>query len=184
MLKQIGYRATAGAFQNEDEMNSYSASIDHWLFDNIKNRGFERYEDLHIDQIDPAWKSREYWISGGLAAFREAVHLRDQHELDFAIVLAFSLKVDDETRGIDFRTAEGLEAMLDASPPSLYLFQKGKEPWTESGVREGTVVAENIRVSEVDPGIFGTPNVVSRCYYMEFRQVEFKELSRTLFLEG
>jgi len=158
--------------------------IQNWMLSNIKKQGYERYDDLHIDQIDQRWKARDSWIEGGFEAFRLAVDIRNQHAPSFSVVLAFSLTAGDEPQGLDFRTLQEMNAELSSSPPSVYLFQKGKEPWTETGLRDGVVVADNIMVENMSPDTFGSLAQTNSCYYMEFRQIEFGEYSRSIFVAG
>jgi hypothetical protein len=165
-------------------MNRRVLVIEKWLLENLKNKAYERYDDLHIDQIDDAWKSRDSWIEGGLEAFRMAVELRDRHDLNFVVALAYSLIANEEPHGMDFRTTEELRARLDYSPPSLYLFQEGRSPRTETTILDGKVVAENISIKDVDPNILGIHFHAKSCYYMEFKQTRFSEYSRSLIIEG
>lgn len=165
-------------------MDRRDLAIENWLLENIKSKGYERYDDFHIDQIDDAWKSREFWVEGGLEAFRMAVDLRDRHGLNFGVALAYSLIANEEPCGIDFGTPEELRARLNHSSPSLYLFQTGKGPRTETGILNGKIVAENISAKNVDPSVLGIHFHVESCYYMEFKQTQFNEYSRTLFIEG
>ena len=32
----------------------------------VSHGGLDRYDDLHVDQIDPNWKARAFWVSAGL----------------------------------------------------------------------------------------------------------------------
>jgi hypothetical protein len=159
--------------------------IENWMLSSLKNHGYDRYEDLHIDRINQAWKPRDSWFEGGLEAFRLAVDIRNQHAPGFSIVLTLALAAGNTPRGANFQTLEEIKAQLAASPPSLYLFQKGKEPWTKTGLRDSGVVADEIVVENMSHN-----NALKRlaqtisCYYMEFRQIEFNEYSRAIFVTG
>jgi hypothetical protein len=67
-------------------------SIEAWMLTTVRDGGVVRMEDLHIDRIDETWKAREYWIQGGLEAFRLALMLRDRRQIPFAVALGFSLE--------------------------------------------------------------------------------------------
>lgn len=86
--------------------------------------GRERLDDLHVDQIDAEWGSRDRWVDAGLEALRLAVELRDAHHLDVAVVLAFSL---NSPAIHPFKERRDFEAAVDWSPPSLYLFRPGTQ---------------------------------------------------------
>jgi len=99
-----------------------------WMLDIVADGGIERYDDLHIDAIDENWKPREQWTKAGIEAYRIALDLRDGHDLPFVVSVTFSLEAGERVRGVDFQTQEGFQQRLDHTPPSLYLFERGKEP--------------------------------------------------------
>jgi hypothetical protein len=158
--------------------------IQSWMHSNIKNKGYERFDDLHIDNIDRRWKAREFWIEGGFEAFRIAVDIRNQQAPNFTVVLAFALIAGKEPRGLNFHNLKQMKAELGSSPPSLYLFQKGREPWTDVGLRDRELVADSVVLKNVSCHSLGCPAEANSCQYMEFRQIDFDEYSRTLFIAG
>jgi len=158
--------------------------IESWMLSNLKNQGYDRYEDLHIDHIDQAWKARDSWTEGGFEAFRIAVNIRNRHSPSFSVVLAFALTSGKEPRGLDFRNQKEMKVRLSSSPPSLYIFKKGTEPWTEKGIRDSSAVADNIVVENISCDVVGSPDQSKSCYYMEFRQIEFGDYSRSVFVSG
>lgn len=165
-------------------MNSNSKTIENWMLSNVETKGYERYDDLHVDQIDSAWRSRDSWIDAGFAAFQTAIDIRDCNGLNLVVVLAYSLISSEKPLGIDFETRKELQARLDQSPPSLYLFPRGREPRTQTGILGGENIATNVVVKDVNPHVLGASTKIKRCYYMEFKQAGFEEYSRTLFVEG
>jgi len=63
-------------------------------------------------------------------------------------------------------TSSDLAAQMDCSPPSLYLFQKGREPWIE----RGGVELEPFAGGSIAFSQGGLPLGRAQCYYMEFEQ--------------
>jgi hypothetical protein len=173
-----------GASQNSDVGERYLKVIQAWMLANVQNRGYERFDDLHVDRIDPDWKPREKWIDAGIRAFRLAIDLRDREQLSFTVALAYSLAaLKPPHRGTDFRTREELESQLGSSPPSLYLFARGDEPWTKSSIRKADAIADSLVVKDLPPDFLGVA-IGKRWYYIEFRQAKFDEWSRNVFVEG
>jgi len=148
--------------------------VEKWLSTIVRDSGIDRYDDLHVDQIDPGWAAKEEWIRAGLEAFGIAARLRDFHGMELTVVLAFSLESGEEPRGVTFRTSSELQAELDWSPPSLYLFPAKHEPWIE---RCGDFVTLDASL------VFNMPEGLA-CYYMEFKSPESAEYSRSVFLAG
>ena len=150
--------------------------IEHWMLGIIRDGGVQRFDDLHIDKIDSAWKSKSVWIDGGLEAFSLALEIRNLHRLSFDVGLGFSLEADDQLRGVDFRTREEFLQRLDWSPPSLYLFDRGQEPDRQTAAAGGAV-------QDIDPTILGLRGH-ARCYYLEFKTQEDNEFRRSVFFVG
>ena len=150
------------------------ARIEAWMTTVARDGGVERYDDLHIDQIDPKWAAREHWLQAGLEAYCIGVRLRDTHRLDLTAALALSLVSGERRRGVTFKTPNELQAELDWSPPSLYLFHREREPWIQPGA--GAIPLDAVAV-------FHAPEARD-CYYMEFKQTGSAEYSRSVFLPG
>jgi hypothetical protein len=121
----------------------------------------------------PDWKPREMWIQGGLEAFRIALLERDRHQLHFIVGLGFSLEPEEQFAHVDFQTEEQFMSRVDWSPPSLYLFEPGKEPSI------GTTVVRKLN-RNLFPGLAQTAS----CYCAEFRETRTNEYRRNVFLEG
>jgi hypothetical protein len=148
--------------------------IEQWMLAIVSDGGVRRFDDLHIDQVDPEWTQRSQWIAGGLEALRIAIDIRNRNQLPFAVGLGFSLESGDHPRGVDFRTKEEFCERLDWSPPSLYLFHRGEEPHTET---------THAAVHHLDPAILGAEGNL-HCYYLEFRQQDSADYYRSIFVEG
>jgi hypothetical protein len=157
-------------------LNDERSRIEQWMLAIISDGGVDRFDDLHIDQLNPRWGDKNRWIEGGVEAFRTALSVRNQHRLPFTVCLAFSLVATDQPCGIDFQTREDLLAKLDWSPPSLYLFDRGKEPGKQIAPTEGAVQV-------LDPAICGA-QADDRCYYLEFKPEDDDEFRRSVWVEG
>jgi len=153
--------------------------VETWMSDCVQSGGIERYDELHIDRIDQAWRAPEVWISSSLEALQLAISIRDSAGYrDLSVALAFSLQSTLQRKGVDFTTKEELEARLDRTPPSLYIFHRGKEPWIRAEA-EGVMT-----VKKIDVSIFGPSLGPKECFYMEFKQPEEDEYYRSVFLAG
>ena len=52
-------------------------TIERWLVDAIENDGYRRFDDLHIDEIDPRYQEPSRWLSGIVRALNQAPAIRD-----------------------------------------------------------------------------------------------------------
>jgi hypothetical protein len=142
-----------------------------------RDGGISRYDDLHVDQIDRVWKSREQWIPAALSSYEVAVEIRNEQKSDLSVVLAFSLESGEYPRRLVPHNLAELEANLHATPPSLYLFRPGTEFWTQE--------ADQMTVQDIDwASLFGTMTSIKRCIYMKFRRPSSGEHIRSLFVTG
>ena len=134
----------------------HEQAIKEWMLRVVSDGGIERFDDLHVDLIDEAWKDRNRWVEAGSESYRIARDLRSEFDLPLTVSIAFSLKPDHRDGSVDFQRLGDLESQLDHSPPSLYLFRKGSEPW----IGRNATHIESLR------GL----DLTGSCYYLEFQQ--------------
>ena len=162
---------------------SHESVIESWIRSTLGTGGIERFDDLHIDQIDAGWKKRETWMNAGFKALQMAIALKDRYHLPVDITLAFSLLSGRVPRGIDFKNEAELEKRSDWSPPSLYLVHPGSKPWFRPGADLENDPATLI-VKEISPQQLGISHPFENCYHVEFRPKASSEYLRTLFFMG
>jgi hypothetical protein len=144
----------------------------------IRDGGIDRHDDLHIDEVDRQWKLRKNWVAGAFESYRVAVTIRDRLNLNISIVLAFALVADSEWAGMEPVNLRDIEAQLAWMPPSIYAFRPGMEFWNQLGSAGARCVLKRLGTSafaDLEP---------KACYYMEFRNEETDELSRSFFVHA
>ncbi len=152
--------------------------IETWMSGCVQNGGIERHDELHIDRIDEAWRVPGVWIAASLETLALATSIRDSAGYrDLSVVLAFSLKSTPQKKGVDFTTKEELAERLSHTPPSLYMFYRGREPWIQAQ-------ADCMTVRKIDVGIFGPSVGLKECFYMEFKEPGQDAYYRSVFLAG
>lgn len=161
----------------------HESVIESWMRSTLKTNGIERFDDLHIDQIDVGWKKRETWMDAGFKALKIAIALRDRYHLPVDITLAFSLLSGRVPYGIDFKNDVELEKRFDWSPPSLYLLDPGSKPWSQTH-KDLESDPKTLIVKEISPQQLGISQPFENCYHVEFRPRESSEYRRTLFFMG
>ena len=100
-----------------------------WLKKVRLEGGIERFHDLHIDDVSLLFRERATWVQGGLECLASAEKIILAEGGREVVALAMSLESTNTPKGIDFQNRSELTAMLDWSPPSLYIFLKDREPW-------------------------------------------------------
>ncbi|MGA2434849.1 MAG: hypothetical protein ABSG25_06145 [Bryobacteraceae bacterium] len=149
-------------------------SIETWMLATMQGDAIERFDDLHIDEIDKEWgKNRSLWMQGTLEAHHLALQLRDKHQLPVTVAVAFSLNATTESIGVNFQTTDDLLKQINWMPPSLYLFRLGKEPW-----------ADKAGFQEIDIAGLGASEPGVRCLYFELKPEDSDEYRRDVFFAG
>jgi len=110
-----------GCFPRSKVMTKYD-KISKWVTETIESRGDLRYDDLHVDQVDPEFRKRELWVYGGMECLQLALKARDVRGAEFTVALAFSLEAGDRPLGLNFEDLTGLESQFDLSPPFFVPF--------------------------------------------------------------
>jgi hypothetical protein len=165
----------------------HRAVVQSWFDSAINNGGIDRYDDLHVDQIDSDWKPRSKWIASALESFEMALEVRDadvgnQH---LTVVLAFALESDVHPQGMTFHNREELEKAFCSTPPSLYLLRPGDEFWTQAEESKGDKVSDDLVINTLSASeLFGEMPENIKCIYMEYMRKDDEEYSRDLFLAG
>jgi hypothetical protein len=85
-------------------------------------------DDLHIDEIDEAYRDRSVWVEGGIWCLEAALSIRELRRLDVQLALGFGLRSSQLPRGRNFADWAELTQELNDSPPSLYLWKRGADP--------------------------------------------------------
>jgi hypothetical protein len=164
----------------QTNIHEHQSRIRSWMLAITKGGGIDRYDELHLDRIETAWRDRQKWTSAGLLAFDLALNIRDQEHLPFSVVLGFSLKSGVQQKSVEFRSLADVENELSETPLSLYLFRPGQEPWTEIGCGRSN---QGVSIRKVNPVVFGLPLRTKECFYFEF-QSGGNEYSRSILLAG
>jgi hypothetical protein len=139
--------------------------VENWMRMVLATGGIERFDDLHIDQIDPAWRDRESWVEGCSNALTLARELKETIAPEKTLVIMCGLTRDDREVAPP-RSPTELAVQMDWTPPSIYLFDSDNEPWVDSGRVKVTLTASMFPAS-------------SECFVMDFNTEEHDEPRRT-----
>lgn len=142
----------------------------------------EQYHDLHIDEIDPvAWKDRSHWVEGAVIALQLATVAAADLNLPHTVALAFSLGEVPAASPLDPTHLINIEDHIDWSPPSLYCFNVGSEPWLIAyDPTEYTVLVDTLPPSQV----CGLSLCCQQAMLLQFKSPASDAFSVTLFVLG
>jgi len=169
------------------EINRHRAKIMKWFDAVIHDGGIDRYDHLHVDYIDKAWKSRRTWISAALESFELALKIRDDsaREQPLIIVLTFDLKGDVRPLGITFHDRRELQKNLWYIPPSLYVFRRGGGFWNQMEEYKKNATDYDVIIKKLNaPALFGETRGIVECIYTETMRPDDEEYSRHVHLAG
>jgi len=165
--------------------NLHKKRIQSWFDTVIHDGGIDRFDELHVDVIDKARKSKKSWISAALESFEIALEVREEDESGqkLTIVLSFALVDDVEPLGVTFHDRESLEKNLSYSPPSILVFRKDNDflkylKSSEIGAVSGGSALIKLNANE----LFGELHRPVTCIYSENKRPEDDEYRRILYL--
>jgi hypothetical protein len=154
----------------EKTSNARGIVIEEWMRMVLATGGIERFDDLHIDQIDPAWRDRDSWLKGSADALNLAQQLKKSIAAEKTLAMMCALVSEDREFTLP-RSPTELSEQMDWTPPSLYLFDPGNEPWVDS------------QIVTIKPT--GRMLAACReCFVMEFNTKRLNELRRTFVAVG
>lgn len=164
----------------------HKSIIQSWFDSVIKDGGIDRYDDLHVDQIDAAWNAECYWITAALESFKIAVEIRNAHGSDLNVLLSIPLASEVEPVGVTFHCRKELEKSLSYTPPSLYILRSDNRIIREAKtVAEGSSADCNGNLKLLNSAeIFGDMQQSVKCLYSESKRPDDEEYSRYLYLVG
>ena len=112
-----------GQYQNNNE--KYIEILSKWISHIIDTKGWERADDLHIDEIDILFSKRELWFDGGLYLYNIVYDIIDKSMYDclLSIPLRYGRKKTN-MQNINMTIAYIKNRIHDMTPPSIYLFKK------------------------------------------------------------
>ncbi len=146
------------------------ARIRTWMLTVVQDGSWQRYNDLHIDDIDNTFLDRSNWLARGLEALNTAASIRESLGLGFIVALGIELQSSTKPTGVNFKNRIALEQEMSESPPSLYAFLPDWKNWVET-LQRGV---------PVDPKSLGID--AANCTYYEYFSVEDMEYRRSLFV--
>lgn len=108
----------------------YKKFLSDWVDNSIRNKSWEKYQDLHIDEIDSEFKQRSNWIDGSFFIYKIILSII-KPDL-YSCLLVIPLSYSDRETNISQLTWNNIKALLDLTPPSFYLFPNGEENYEET----------------------------------------------------
>lgn len=119
-----------GLYQNKRQY--FVIFLQDWINKVVSQKLWERFVDLHIDEIDLEFESQEKWISGSIYIMNCIKTLVDNAKYDVILVIPLSC-LSHSLPSVDFKKMSDLENELDyLTPPSFYLFPKGEVNYEET----------------------------------------------------
>jgi hypothetical protein len=102
-----------------------------WILDGVDTAVHVPFVEQHVDRLNSNYREKHSWIDGALVLLRDGSHLiRDVSDLA-TLAACIHLRSEPVPLGVNFTSLDELSDELSDTPPSLYLFPKGKEPWID-----------------------------------------------------
>lgn len=140
--------------------------LKNWMQDVIENKLWEKYENLHLDEIDGISHQKKDWIKESLYILESILSLIDEKKYD--VLLAIPLMCILKNNSKIATNLKYIENELAYEPPSFYLFLREQENFVE------TIEASTL-LNEV------SKEINFKSYYSEV--IENEECYRTIFVK-
>jgi hypothetical protein len=159
--------------------------IQKWFDAVTHDGGIDRFDELHVDDIDRTRKSKKSWISAALESFELALEVRDEDVSgqEVTIILSFFLVEDVKPLGVTFYDRESLEKNLSYTPPRILVFRKNDDllkKWKSINCEEVSDLSTITMLNAIQ--LFGELCRPVRCIYSEWKRPEDDEYRRGLDL--
>lgn len=168
----------------------HKAVVEAWFDSVIKDGGTERLDDLHVDEIDTAWRARHSRIAAAIQSFETAVEIRnirarDREDLRLGVLLSIPLEGAVMPIGVNFHTLDELEKSLSYIPPSLYLLASDNQILRRIRAAEESGSDRDAGLTFLDStDLIGRIATPAWCLYSESKGPEDEEYSRHVYLVG
>jgi hypothetical protein len=152
-----------GNYQNKKpQIDKY---LKDWIEKVIDGELWNKFSDLHVDEIINDFQDKKAWLNGSLYVFNCISNLVDKSNYD--ILLAIPLSCTFSKTQSHFSTFNELGKELDYTPPSFYLFPKDYKNFKDT-----------IKSSQLLENLSNELNI--QVFYKE--EQEGEEFYRTIFL--
>ncbi|MEM9391992.1 MAG: hypothetical protein AAGA02_16050 [Bacteroidota bacterium] len=136
-----------------------------WIENSIESKAWERFDDIHLDELDNSIDSKE-WISKGLYFLKKGNELIGEDNT-YQLVLSITLECVLKPPKKEMKSIEEIKEHMDVNtPPSLYLF-----PMENQAFKKTLERCSILRIRDL---------VDHRFYYQEL--IEESEYYRTIFI--
>lgn len=105
-----------------------------WITGLLQGSGLGSFDDLHVDDIHRDFQRRETWADAMRICLHIAEGITRLLGANATVVIGASLTADPDGEDLAPESLEALVTQTDWTPPSLYLFHLGQEPWRADGI--------------------------------------------------
>ncbi len=89
-------------------------------------------DDIHIDEIDKAFKQKSEWLRGASDTLARARALRVAHGWDMSLAMELFLSAVRKRTVPKLATDKDITQQWSWTPPQLVAYARGHEPWSHS----------------------------------------------------
>lgn len=118
------------AGKHHNKSDQYRKLLSDWVHSYIEKKSWEKYDDLHLDEIDSEFKQKLYWIEASFFIYKIILSII-KSDL-YRCLLVIPLSYSDMETDINRLTWNNIKALLDLTPPSFYLFPNDNVNYQET----------------------------------------------------
>jgi hypothetical protein len=107
-----------GHYQNNNKQ--YKLLLETWVQKVLLTNSWERFEDLHIDEIEPDFRDQNNWLEFTIFIYKSLVELLKNKP--YSCMLVIQMTYSDSKINFSEISFEYIKNHLDLSPPSFYIY--------------------------------------------------------------
>lgn len=112
-----------------EQQQVIEAVITDWMAQLIRGNRLGYSDDLHVDEIHPDYERRENWVDAICSCLHVAEAVAQRLAPRATVTIGASLTACPNRTDLAPESLEALVGQVDWTPPSIYLFPAGREPW-------------------------------------------------------
>lgn len=103
-----------------------------WLREFVDNSEHRQRDDLHVDQIDAAFRDPSTWATAAVDCLLAAAQVVAERSWPITVAIELFLQPGNSYEVLDVVGLDQLSNRWSHTPPALTVYRNGAEPWTKS----------------------------------------------------
>lgn len=147
--------------------------VDAWLRAFMDNPERPRRDDVHLDQLDPAFRDPSVWATAAVECLVIAAQVVGDRSWPITVAVEFFLQPGRAYEPLDAVELSELSNRWSHTPPALTVYRDGAEPWAKS---------ESFKPAGIATGKSGGDKLMFQSFFQQWYDEAEGDYDRRLWL--